>query len=72
MNKLKADVKNWRTTTVGVLTGAILCLTQLVNLLDNDPETVFTLSLFLTGLGALGIGVFAKDGDKTSEDVGLK
>lgn len=69
---IKADVKNWKTTIVGFLTGIILCAKQLVNLLDKDPETVFVTSIFITGLGALGLGMFAKDGDKTSEDVGIK
>lgn len=72
MNKLVADIKNWRTTIVGFLAGLIICATQVIAALDNDPETVFEMSIFLSGLAAMGIGVFAKDGDKTSEDVGIK
>lgn len=69
---LKADVKNWKTSLIGFLTGLALCATQLVNLFDSDPETVFVLSIFLGGLAAMGFGVVARDGDKSSEDVGIK
>jgi len=72
MGKLKADIKNWRTTILGILGGIAICVPQLINLLDSDPATVFQLSIFLAGLAAMGVGVAAKDGDKSSEDVGIK
>jgi len=72
MEKLKADFKSWRTTAVGFLGGLVICLTQIIAILDNDPETVFQLSIFMAGLGLVGVGIFAKDGDKSSEDVGIK
>lgn len=62
---LKADVKNWQTTVAGFLTGLIMCLSQVVNALDSDPETVFVLAIFISGLGVMGLGLFSKDGDKT-------
>lgn len=71
MNSLKADIKNYRTTAVGLLAGVIICATQLINMLDSDPETVFQLAIFLSGLAAMGIGVFAKDGDKSSKKLGI-
>lgn len=72
MNKLKADIKNWRTTIVGILTGLMVMIPQIINLLDNDPATVFSLAIMMAGLGTMGVGVAAKDGDKSSEDLGLK
>lgn len=72
MNKLIADIKSWKTTIVGFLVGIIICATQLIAALDTDPETVFEFSIFMAGLGTMGIGVFARDGDKTSKDLGLK
>jgi len=72
MNKLAADIKNWRTTIVGFFTGLIICATQMIAILDSDSETVFDLNILLAGLAIMGLGVFAKDGDKTSEDVGIK
>lgn len=68
---LKADIKNWRTTIVGFVAGLIICLTQVVNMLDADPETTFEIAIFLSGLAAMGIGVFARDGDKSSKSLDL-
>lgn len=65
-------MKSWRTTIVGVLTAITLIAPQLLALLDNDPATVFSLDLFIAGLGAMGIGIFARDNDKSSENVGVR
>jgi len=65
-------MKSWRTTIVGVLTAITLVAPQLLALLDNDPATVFSLDLFIAGLGAMGIGIFARDNDKSSENVGVR
>jgi len=65
-------MKSWRTTIVGVLTAITLIAQQLLALLDNDPATVFSLDLFIAGLGAMGIGIFARDNDKSSENVGVR
>ena len=64
MSKLAEDIKNWRTTIVGLAAGLGIILTQIIAVLDTDPQTVFSLELFLAGLAAIGIGVAAKDGDK--------
>lgn len=72
MANIETTTKNWQTTVCGVLIGISMCISQLINMLDSDPETVFQISIFLAGLGAMGIGIFAKDGDKTSENIGLK
>lgn len=62
---LIADVKNWQTTIVGFLGGLVICATQIIAAFDEDPVTVFELSIFLAGLTAMGIGFLAKDGDKS-------
>lgn len=54
-------MKNWRTTAVGGLTGGVLIINQIVALLDNDPNTVFSFEGLIAGLAAVGIGYFAKD-----------
>jgi len=69
--KLKTDIQSWKTTIVGFLTGMVMLVSQVINLLDEDPETVFKLEIFLAALAAMGIGLFAKDGDKTSKELGL-
>lgn len=66
------NLKNWQTTLLGFLTGLVICASQLINLLDTDPETVFQLTIFLPGLGAMGLGYFAKDGNKSSKQLGIK
>jgi len=65
-------MSSWKTTVLGVIGGLILILTQASNLLDNDPATLFELSQFIAGLGMLGVGWFARDNNKSSEDVGAK
>jgi len=68
---LTSDIQSWKTTIIGFLTGLILAASQVINLLDNDPETLFDLKILIAAFGAMGIGVFAKDGDKTSKELGL-
>lgn len=63
---------SWKTTIVGILAGLAIISTQLYNLLDGNPETVFDGDKFLAALAIFGIGALARDGDKSSEDVKLK
>lgn len=60
--------KSWKTTAAGILSGLSLIVSQLLYLLDADPDTVFSLELFIAGLGALGIGWFSRDNDVSSEE----
>ncbi len=69
IENLVKDIKSWKTTAVGWLTGLTLIIPQLVALLDTDPNTVFDMKLLVAGLAAIGIGTFAKDGDKSTKDV---
>ena len=67
---LKGDLKSWKTTLLGVVAGLMLLLPQVKAVLDDDPKTVIDYNIVVAALGTMGIGVAAKDGDKTSEDVG--
>ena len=66
------SMKSWRTTALGILAGIGLILAQLKAVLDSDPATVFELEQFLAGLGALGVGWFARDNGVSSEEAGVK
>lgn len=70
--KLEKAIKgNWKTTVIAVVAAAILILTEVKDLLDGNPKTVFEFDKFWTlGLLVL-VGLFSKDGDKTSKEIGL-
>lgn len=66
---INKSLRSWKTTIVGVCAALVVVFTQFKNLLDADPQTVFDVNiLWQGGLIAL-IGLFAKDGDKSTEDV---
>ena len=69
IEKLMKDLKSWKTTALGFLGGLMMIIPQIVAMLDDDPETVFTKSIFMAGLALMGLGVASKDGDKSTEDV---
>ena len=70
-NTAAAMFSSWVTTLLGVVTAAALVLPELLLLVDGDAATAPNLQLILTALGIGGLGVAAKDGNKSSEDVGL-
>ena len=69
---LTANFKSWKTTALGIVAGLLLILPQCSNYLDDDPKTVVDYNVIVAALGTMGVGFAAKDGDKTSEDVGVK
>ncbi len=71
LEKLMKDLKSWKTTALGFIGGLMIILPQIQNLLDGDPETVFSETVCMTGLALMGLGITAKDGDMTSEELGL-
>ena len=64
-------IGNWKTTVVGILGGAMLVITQLIAQLDSDPETIFIMARFIEGLTLMGLGGLAKDGNKSSRELGI-
>ena len=61
--------KSLKTTIAGVLTGVVILATQVLNLINGEPVSIEAVA---AGLGAIGIGIFARDDCRTSEDVGAK
>lgn len=63
--------KSWKTTAFGFLSGVAILVHQAMALLDDNPATVFSVEATMTGLGLLGIGIFARDHGVTSDAAGL-
>ncbi len=61
-------MKSWKTTAMGIITSLGAILTQAGALLDDDPATVFDINALWVAIAAMGL-VFARDNDKSSEDV---
>lgn len=55
-------MKSWKTSLAGVIAGLPPILLQLSNILSGQPVDW---SLLWTGIGAIVLGFFAKDHDKT-------
>ena len=63
---------SWKTSAVGVITGLIAILPELQALIDDDQATVADWNIIVIGLGVIfGLAV-ARDGDKSSQDVGVR
>ncbi len=62
-------LKSVKTTVLGIALGLGVIAPQIVALLDGDDATIFSLKIFLGGLAAMGIGIAAKDGDKSTADL---
>lgn len=56
-------LKSVKTTVLGIAIGLAVIAPQIVNLLDSNDETVFSMKIFLGGLAVIGFGIAAKDGD---------
>ena len=67
--KIGTLLKSVKTTVLGIALGLTIVAPQIVNLLDSDDTTIFSMKIFLGGLAAMGLGIVAKDGDKSTEDV---
>ncbi|MCB9019264.1 MAG: hypothetical protein H6546_02950 [Chitinophagales bacterium] len=63
---------SWRTSLVAYLGAAAIILTQFVNLLDADPNTVFSIEAIMTAAAIFGIGKLARDNKVSSEEAGAQ
>lgn len=63
---------SWKTTTAAVLGVVALAATQGAAMLDGDPATVPNWALVVAALPGLVGLFFARDNDRSSEDVGAK
>jgi hypothetical protein len=65
-------MKSWKTSVAGGSALLVIISTTVKQLTDGDPNTNpdwnVVIPLLFTGL----IGLFSRDNDKTSEDLGLK
>lgn len=70
--KMNAILKSWKTTTIAILLALDAILHGAMGVLDNDPATnpdwALIMPLLITALGLL----FARDSNKSSQDVGIK
>lgn len=69
--KVITDLKSWKTSILGIIAGLLIILPEIRNFLDGNPETMLNETVILTGLAMMGIGVSAKDGDKSSKQLGI-
>ena len=63
---------SWKTTVAGIAAASGILAVQIGNVLDSDPETVFSFAALATALGALGIGWFSRDKDVSSKASGVE
>lgn len=63
---------SWKTTIAGAIGALSLALPQIQALLDNDPITVCNWNIIVGAITVLVGFTVARDGDKSSEDVGVK
>lgn len=67
MKLTKLATVSWKTTVLGVLAAIIMLADEARAVLDGDPETQPNVENLVAALALLGIGVAARDADKTSE-----
>lgn len=72
MSKTLIAIKGNIKTTLAAVFGAVAVIAgQLQALLDDDPATVCDWNVIVLGGIIVLIGLFAKDGDKSTAELGL-
>ena len=64
--------KSWKTTTLGIIGAIGLLVTQATAVIDDDPATVIQWDQVSLALGVLGVSIFARDNNVSSEQAGAK
>lgn len=70
--KWLSTIRSWKTTALGIVTALAILATEAKAALDDDPKTVVNWEAVATAAGVLGIGIWARDSDVTSEQSGAK
>lgn len=74
--KIEKMQGSWKTTLYGILAALGVIAGQVMNLIDGDPTTVFSVEILITtiitALGMFGLGSAARDRKVTSEEEGVK
>ena len=65
-------MKSWKTTLAGIAAVVAALAAAVAAKLDGDPATVADWGAVLAALSAGAGLLFARDNDKTSEDVGAR
>ena len=67
---------SWKTSAAGIIGGVMLILGEVLDILgvqvENLTDGKFSFAMLAAGLGAIGIGWFARDNKVSSEDAGVK
>ena len=63
---------SWKTKVSGLVISAAMILGEVSDLIDADPLTVFEWPVIMAALGALGLGLSARQNNVTSEEAGAK
>ena len=63
-------MKSWITTIFGIAQFVVVIGTQVMALTDGDPSTGMNIEAIMASAAVLGIGINARDNNKTSESAG--
>jgi len=69
---LVTGIKSWQTTSMAIMTALAVIIPAGMLLLDGDATTNPNWNVVIPALTAAVGLIFARDGNKTSEDVGAK
>ncbi len=72
MKDLTPMLRSWITTLSGIVTMLALLLPEIQSILDDDPTTNPNMQMIMAAFGVGGLGVAARDGNKSSKSVGAK
>lgn len=69
---MNSVLKSWKTTLLAVIAALPILLHEVKAVLDDDPETNFRIENIVAALGIMGVGAAARDGNKSSQDMGIR
>ena len=63
-------IRSWKTTLAGIVAAITILSVEASAVLDDDPETKINWDSVAAAAGVLGIGLFARDSNVSSEQSG--